>query len=51
MKRNNFLLTVLGFIWKRKAYWLLPAIVALLIVILLIATASSPVAPFVYSII
>ena len=50
MKRKNFLANLFGFIWARKAYWLLPVIVLLLLLIALIVTGASPVMPFVYSI-
>ncbi|MBR1617175.1 hypothetical protein IJ670_03400 [bacterium] len=50
MRRKNFLITLLGFIWARKAYWLLPVIVLLVILIALIVTGTSPVAPFIYTV-
>jgi len=40
---------VLGFLWARKAIWLLPIVLALLIVAALsFATEASIIAPFVY---
>lgn len=38
-----------SFLWKRKLYWLIPLIIALLLFILLLILGSNPVtAPFVY---
>lgn len=51
MKRKNFLLEMFQFLWKQKAYWIFPVIVFLLLLIVLIAVGSSPVSPFIYTII
>ena len=38
------------FLWKEKKFWLLPAVVFLLVAAaLLIAAESSPLAPFIYT--
>jgi len=50
MKRKGFLKNILGFIWQRKAYWLLPVIIMLILLIAFIAVGASPVMPFVYTI-
>ncbi len=51
MKRKNFLLEMIKFLWRKKAYWIVPVIVFLLLLILLILAGTSPVSPFVYTII
>ena len=48
MKRKNFLVEIFKFLWSKKAYWIVPAILCL---IFLIAVGTSPVSPFVYTII
>ncbi len=50
-KRKNFLIEILSFAWKKKAYWLFPVIVFLILLIFLIAVGTSPVSPFIYTII
>ncbi len=51
MKRKNFLVEILKFLWSKKAYWIVPVILFLILLILLIAVGTSPVSPFVYTII
>ena len=51
MKRKNFLFEMLKFLWSKKAYWIVPVIVFLILLIFLIAVGTSPVSPFVYTII
>jgi len=51
MKRKNILAEIWSFLWKNKAYWILPVIVFLILLILLIAVGTSPVSPFIYTII
>ena len=51
MKRKNILTEIFGFLWKNKAYWLLPAIVFIMLLIVLIAVGTSPVSPFIYTVI
>ena len=47
----DFLKDMWGFLKVRKAFWLLPSIVVLLIVgWLIVAAGSSAVAPFIYTI-
>lgn len=47
----DLLKDIWGFLKVRKVYWLLPAIVVLLVVGVLVVTAgSSAVAPFIYTI-
>ncbi len=39
------------FLWKRKLYWLIPMVITLLVfAFLILMSASSPLAPFIYSI-
>ncbi len=39
-----------GFLWKRKLWWLLPPVILLMVLgLLLIFTASSGFAPFIYT--
>lgn len=51
MKRKNFLVEMLKFLWSKKAYWIVPVILFLILLIFLIAVGSSPVSPFIYTII
>ncbi len=51
MKRKNFLLEMLKFLWSKKAYWIVPVILFLILLIFLIAVGTSPVSPFIYTII
>ena len=51
IKRKNFLAEMTAFIWKQKAYWLLPVVLFLVLLIFLIAVGTSPVSPFIYTII
>lgn len=48
-KRKNFLSQLFGFIWERKAYWIVPVVIFLILLIALIFIGTSPVAPFVYT--
>ena len=49
--RHNFLVEVFKFIWARKVYWIVPAILCLILFILLITVGTSPISPFIYTII
>jgi Ca2+/Na+ antiporter len=41
---------MVGFLWRRKLYWLIPMVVTLLLFgLLIVLSASSGAAPFVYS--
>lgn len=51
MKRKNILIEMWSFIWKRKVYWIVPIIFFLVMLIFLIAVGTSPVSPFIYTII
>ncbi len=51
MKRKNFLVEMLVFLWSKKAYWIVPVILFLILLIFLIAIGTSPVSPFIYTII
>lgn len=51
MKRKNLLAEICGFLWKHKAYWILPAVVFIILLIVLIAVGTSPVSPFIYTVI
>lgn len=47
----EFLKDIIGFLKDRKKFWLLPAIIALILVgTLLVVGGSSPVAPFIYTV-
>ena len=50
-QRKNFALEMAAFLWKRKAYWIFPVIVFLILLIVVIAAGTSPVSPFIYTII
>lgn len=51
MKRRNFLIEIFSFLWGKKAYWILPVILFLILLIFLIMVGTSPVSPFIYTII
>ncbi len=51
MKRKNILMELLTFIWSKKAYWIVPVILFLILLIFIIAVGTSPVSPFIYTII
>jgi len=41
---------LLGFLWKQKLWWLIPALVVLLVLgLLLVFAQSTPLAPFIYT--
>ena len=51
VRRKNFLTQMLIFIWSKKVYWIVPVILFLILLIFLIAVGTSPVSPFIYTII
>lgn len=51
MKRQNFLVEMCKFLWRNKAYWIVPVILFLVLLIFLIMVGTSPVSPFIYTII
>ncbi len=51
MKRHNIIFEFFKFIWSKKVYWIVPVIVFLLLLILVISIGTSPVSPFIYTII
>ena len=51
MKRKNFLAEMFKFLWSKKAYWIVPVIIFLILLIFLIMVGTSPVSPFIYTII
>ena len=51
MKRKNILVEMMKFLWSKKAYWIVPVILFLILLIFLIAVGTSPVSPFIYTII
>ncbi len=51
MNRKNFLVEMCKFLWSKKAYWIVPVILFLIMLIFLIAVGTSPVSPFIYTII
>ncbi|MBQ9246233.1 hypothetical protein IJ182_08205 [bacterium] len=51
MQRKNFLVQMWQFLWAKKAYWIVPVILFLILLIFLIAVGTSPVSPFIYTVI
>ena len=51
MKRKNFLVEMWKFLWSKKAYWIVPVVLFVILLIFLIAVGTSPVSPFIYTII
>ncbi|MBQ4124167.1 hypothetical protein IJD44_10690 [bacterium] len=51
MKRKNFIVEMFKFLWSKKAYWIVPVILFLIILIFLIMVGTSPVSPFIYTVI
>ena len=51
VKRKNFIAEMAAFMWKQKAYWIFPVVLFLVLLIFLIAVGTSPVSPFMYTII
>ena len=51
MNRKNIFAEIWSFMWKNKAYWIFPAIFFLVLLVLLIMVGTSPVSPFIYTII
>ncbi len=49
--RMGILGELLGFLWKRKLYWLIPMVAMLLIfaILIVIASSSGAAAPFIYT--
>jgi competence protein ComGC len=47
----DFLKDLLGFLKERKKFWLIPAIIILLLIsIIIVLTSGSAIAPFIYTI-
>ncbi len=51
MKRKNFLIEMFQFIWSKKVYWIFPVVLFLILLIFLIVIGTSPVSPFIYTVI
>ncbi len=49
MKKRNFITEMASFIWAKKAYWILPVILFLILMSFLIITGSSPFIGFIYT--
>ncbi|HEX2620514.1 MAG TPA: DUF5989 family protein [Phototrophicaceae bacterium] len=50
MARLGILGELLGFLWKRKLYWLIPMVLTLgIFIVLIIAGSNSAIAPFIYT--
>lgn len=50
MSKTSTVKQLFGLLWKKKAWWLIPMVsVFLLLGILIVATASSPLSPFIYA--
>ncbi len=51
MARMGVLGELMGFLWKRKLYWLIPMMITLALFAVLIVLSSNPAtAPFIYTI-
>lgn len=37
------------FVWRRKAWWLVPVLVVLMVLLLLVVLGETPLSPFIYS--
>ncbi len=49
-KNKSLFEEVISFLWERKAWWLVPIIIMLLIVsVLIILSQSSAISPFIYA--
>ena len=49
--RASVMAELLSFLWQRKLYWLIPMVVVLLVfALIIIASGSSILAPFIYTI-
>ncbi|MGM9994160.1 MAG: DUF5989 family protein [Candidatus Avigastranaerophilus sp.] len=51
MKRKNSIAEIFKFLWSKKVYWLVPVVLFLILLIFLIMIGTSPVSPFIYTII
>jgi hypothetical protein len=49
--RLGILGELLGFMWRRRLFWLIPLVVTLMIIGVLILGGSSGLSPFIYSLI
>lgn len=50
MARMGVLGELLGFLWKRKLYWLIPMVLTLMVfIVLIVAGSNSAIAPFIYT--
>jgi hypothetical protein len=50
MARMGVLGELLGFLWKRKLYWLIPMVLVLMVfIVLIVAGGNSAIAPFIYT--
>lgn len=50
MGRMGILGELMGFLWKRRLFWLIPMVAVLLIFAVIVALGSNPVtSPFIYS--
>ncbi len=38
-----------GFIWSRKAWWMVPIVAVMLLVLALVVLAETPLGPFIYT--
>ena len=51
MNRKNFISEIFEFLWSKTAYWLVPVVLFLILLIFLVMIGTSPVSPFIYTII
>lgn len=50
MKKNNFIIELFCFILEKKAYWILPLIIFLVLMSFVIIASTAPYTAFIYSI-
>lgn len=50
MKRHSIMRELFDFIWQNKIWWMVPAVITLVLVgILIIMAQSTPLSPFIYA--
>jgi hypothetical protein len=50
MSKSSTIKQLFGLLWEKKAWWLIPMVtVFLLLGVLIVATAGSPLSPFIYA--
>jgi hypothetical protein len=50
MSKTNTVMQLVELLWKKKLWWLVPMVTVFIILgLLIVATASSPISPFIYT--